>query len=93
MSYIHRLDDIDSQLLNSRLLKLFLTPFLSDSTSKSKSASIAKCRAWITLISMYPKNINDVILPFLSFAFGNHITSKAVSTTTACEYILTIAGD
>ncbi|CAF3923293.1 unnamed protein product [Rotaria magnacalcarata] len=83
MSYIHRLDDIDSQLLNSRLLKLFLTPFLSDSTSKSKSASIAKCRAWITLISMYPKNINDVILPFLSFAFGNHITSKTVSTTTA----------
>ncbi|CAF4116771.1 unnamed protein product [Rotaria magnacalcarata] len=76
-------DDIDSQLLNSRLLKLFLTPFLSDSTSKSKSASIAKCRAWITLISMYPKNINDVILPFLSFAFGNHITSKAASTTTA----------
>ncbi|CAF0968643.1 unnamed protein product, partial [Rotaria magnacalcarata] len=70
--------------------KLFLTPFLSDSTSKSKSASIAKCRAWITLISMYPKNINDVILPFLSFAFGNHITSKAASTTTACEYILTI---
>ncbi|CAF2159817.1 unnamed protein product [Rotaria magnacalcarata] len=42
---------------------------------------------------MYPKNINDVILPFLSFAFGNHITSKAASTTTACEYILTIAGD
>jgi len=76
-------DDIHQQQLYNRLLKLFLTPFLPDYTSKSKSASISKCHAWITLISIYPKNINDVILPFLSFAFGNHISSKIKSTTTA----------
>ncbi|CAF0869214.1 unnamed protein product [Adineta steineri] len=83
MSHIHQSDDIDPQQLNNRLLKLFLTPFLSDCTSKSKSASISKCHAWITLISIYPKNIHDIILPFLSFAFGNHISSKTLSTTTA----------
>ncbi|CAF5135035.1 unnamed protein product, partial [Rotaria sp. Silwood1] len=83
MLHIHKFDDVDTQQLNNRLLKLFLTPFLSDSTSKSKSASISKCHAWITLISIYPKNINDIILPFLSFAFGNHISSKINSTTTA----------
>lgn len=83
MSHVHNLDDIDHQQLNNRLLKLFLTPFLADYTSKSKSASISKCYAWVTLISIYPKNIHDVILPFLAFAFGNHITSKTNSTTTA----------
>ncbi|UJR27488.1 hypothetical protein I4U23_008773 [Adineta vaga] len=83
MSHVHRSDDIDIQQLNHRLLKLFLAPFLPDYTSKSKSASISKCQAWITLISIYPKNINDIILPFLSFAFGNHLTSKTISTTTA----------
>lgn len=83
MSYIHRLDDIDPHIIKNRLLKLFLTPFIPDSTSKSKSASISKCQAWVTLISIYPKNINDILLPFLSFAFGNHIKSKADSTTTA----------
>ena len=64
-------------------MKLFLTPFLSDSTSKSKSASISKCHAWIILISIYPKNLPEVILPFLSFAFGNHLASNTISTTTA----------
>jgi len=83
MLHIHQFDDIDHQQLNNRLLKLFLTPFLSDSTSKSKSASISKCHAWITLISIYPKNVNDIILPFLSFAFGNHLSSNTISTTTA----------
>jgi hypothetical protein len=83
MLHIHQIDDIDQQQLNNRLLKLFLTPFLSDTTSKSKSASISKCYSWITLISIYPKNIYDIILPFLSFAFGNHISSNTISTTTA----------
>ena len=83
MSHIHHSDDIDSQQLNTRLLKLLLAPFLSDCASKSKSASISKCHAWLTLISLYPKNLNDIILPFLSFAFGNHISSKSISTTTA----------
>jgi hypothetical protein len=80
MIHTHQLDDIDPQQLNNRLLKLFLTPFLTDSTSKSKSASIAKCHAWMKLISIYPTNLHDVILPFLSFAFGNHFS---ISTTTA----------
>jgi len=68
-------DDIHQQQLYNRLLKLFLTPFLPDYTSKSKSASIAKCQAWLILVSAYPTHINDVVLPFLSFAFG-----KTVST-------------
>jgi Trp operon repressor len=81
MLHIHQYNDIDN---HQRLLKLFLTPFLSDYTSKSKSASISKCHSWITLISIYPKNLNDVILPFLSFSFGNnHLSSNTNSTTTA----------
>lgn len=64
-------------------MKLFLLPFLSDSTSKSKSASISKCHAWLNLISFYPTHVSDVILPFLSFAFGKHTLSKSSSTTTA----------
>ena len=78
MLHFHHLDDTEN-----RLLKLFLTPFLSDSTSKSKSASISKCHAWIVLISIYPTNLHDVILPFLSFAFGDHLSSNTVSMTTA----------
>jgi hypothetical protein len=86
MSHIYRSDlnlnndDIHQQQLYNRLLKLFLTPFLPDYTSKSKSASIAKCRAWIVLVSAYPVHIDDVLLPFLSFAFGSHTSSKIVST-------------
>jgi len=82
MSHIYRSDynlnhdDIHQQQLHNRLLKLFLTPFLPDYTSKSKSASIAKCRAWLILISAYPTHIDDVILPFLSFAFGNQKTGS-----------------
>ena len=76
MLHIHCLVNNDSQQFNHRLLKIFLKPFLIDSTSKSKSASISKCHSWITLISIYPKNIHDIILPFLSFAFGHHITSE-----------------
>jgi hypothetical protein len=83
LSHVHHSDDIDPQQLNNRLLKVFLTPFLSDSTSKSKSASISKCHAWIKLISIYPKNLHEIILPFLSFAFGKHLSSKSLSTTTA----------
>lgn len=80
MSHIYRCDchpnhdDLHQQQLYNRLLKLFLTPFLSDSTSKSKSASIAKCRAWAILVNAYPTHLDDVILPFLSFAFAS--TSK-----------------
>lgn len=91
ISHLHQLDDLDQPSIQMRLLKLFLTPFLSDSTSKSKSASISKCHAWTSLISFYPKNVSEVILPFLSFAFGNELTSKASSTTTAwwpeCRHI------
>ncbi|CAF0982498.1 unnamed protein product [Rotaria sp. Silwood1] len=82
MSHIYRSDlnlhndDIHQQQLYNRLLKLFLTPFLPDYTSKNKSASIAKCRAWLILLSAYPTHIDDVVLPFLSFAFGYHMTSK-----------------
>ncbi|CAF1620401.1 unnamed protein product, partial [Adineta ricciae] len=83
MSHVHHSEDIDNPHLNQRLLKLFLAPFLPDYTSKSKSASISKCQAWIALISIYPKNLNEIILPFLSFAFGNHLTLKTLSTTTA----------
>ena len=83
IAHLHRLDDLDQPAIQTRLLKLFLTPFLSDSTSKSKSASISKCHAWTSLISFYPKNVSEVILPFLSFAFGNELTSKVTSTTTA----------
>ncbi|CAF2254512.1 unnamed protein product [Rotaria magnacalcarata] len=88
MSHIYRSDlnlhndDVHQQQLYNRLLKLFLTPFLPDYTSKSKSASIAKCHAWLILVSTYPKHIDDVLLPFLSFAFGYHISSKIVSTPT-----------
>lgn len=80
---IHQLEEFESSQLNTRLLKLFLAPFLSDSTSKSKSASISKCHAWIKLISVYPTNVHDVILPFLSFAFGDHLSLNTISTTTA----------
>ena len=84
ISHLHQTDDFDLQSsTNNRLLKLFLNPFLSDSTSKSKSASISKCHAWLTLIAFYPKNVTDIVLPFLSFAFGNHLASKSSSTTTA----------
>ena len=90
MSHIYRsdinlnnTDDLHQQQLYNRLLKLFLTPFLPDYTSKSKSASIAKCRAWLVLVSAYPTHIDDVLLPFLSFAFGNHTSCKIISTTTA----------
>jgi hypothetical protein len=91
MSHIYRSDlklnnsndDFHHQQLYNRLLKLFLTPFLPDYTSKSKSASIAKCRAWLVLVSAYPTHIDDVLLPFLSFAFGNHTSYKIISTTTA----------
>lgn len=75
MSHIYRSDfnlhhdDLHQQQLYNRLLKLFLTPFLPDNTSKSKSASIAKCRAWLVLVSTYPTHFDDVLLPFLSFAF------------------------
>lgn len=48
----------------------------------SKSASISKCHAWLILISFYPKNVNDIILPFLSFAFGKDLSSNSGSTTT-----------
>ncbi|CAF4336352.1 unnamed protein product, partial [Rotaria sp. Silwood2] len=88
MSHIYRSDlnlhndDIHQQQLYNRLLKLFLTPFLPDYTSKNKLASIAKCRAWLILVSAYPKHIDDVVLPFLSFAFGYHISSKTVSAPT-----------
>ena len=87
MSYLYHSElklhheDIHQQQLCNRLLKLFLTPFLPDYTSKSRSASISKCRAWLILVSVYPTHINDVILPFLSFAFGNHISYKTNSTT------------
>ena len=80
---IHQLEEFESSQLNTRLLKLFLAPFLSDSTSKSKSASISKCHSWIKLISVYPTNVHDVILPFLSFAFGDHLSLNTISTTTA----------
>jgi hypothetical protein len=76
MSHIYRSDlnlnhdDMHQQQLYNRLLKLFLTPFLPDYTSKSKSASIAKCRAWLILVSAYPTHMEEVILPYLSFAFG-----------------------
>ena len=84
MLQIQKFDDGEVQQINQRLLKLFLSPFLSDSTSKSKSASIAKCHAWIVLISIYPQNVHEIILPFLSFAFGNHLPSTtSVATTTA----------
>ena len=86
MSHIYRSDcnpnqdDLHQQQLYNRLLKLFLTPFLSDSTSKSKSASIAKCRAWSILVNAYPTHLDDVILPFLSFAYGNPSSaSKTIS--------------
>ena len=69
-------DDLHQQQLYNRLLKLFLTPFLPDYTSKSKSASIAKCRAWLILVLAYPTHLEDVILPFLSFAFGNQSSTK-----------------
>ncbi|CAM4900250.1 unnamed protein product [Rotaria socialis] len=88
MSHIYRSDlnlhhdDVHQQQLYNRLLKLFLTPFLPDYTSKSKSASIAKCHAWLILVSTYPKHIDDVLLPFLSFAFGYHISSKVASMST-----------
>lgn len=84
MSHIYRSDgqlkhdDLHQQQLHNRLLKLFLTPFLSDSTSKSKSASIAKCRAWLILAMAYPTHVDDVILPFLAFAFGNQSSSKTI---------------
>ena len=87
MSYLYRSDlklhheDIHQQQLYNRLLKLFLTPFLPDYTSKSRSASISKCRAWLVLISVYPMHIDNVILPFLSFAFGYHTSCKTNSTT------------
>ncbi|CAF0942179.1 unnamed protein product [Rotaria sordida] len=87
MSHIYRSDlnlhndDIHQQQLYNRLLKLFLTPFLPDNTSKNKSASIAKSRAWLILVSTYPTHIDDVILPFLSFTFGYNISSKILSTT------------
>ena len=81
--HIQKFDENEVQQLNPRLLKLFLSPFLPDSTSKSKSASIAKCHAWIILISIYPQNVHDVILPFLAFAFGNHLSSTTMATTTA----------
>ena len=71
---LNNTDDLHQQQLYNRLLKLFLTPFLPDYTSKSKSASIAKCRAWLVLVSAYPTHIDDVLLPFLSFAFGTHIS-------------------
>ena len=77
MSHIYRSDmqqhqdDFHQQQLSNRLLKLFLTPFLPDNTSKSKSASIAKCRAWLVLVAAYPTHIDDVLLPFFSFAFGS----------------------
>ena len=83
MSHIYRSDlnlnrdtAHQQQQLYNRLLKLFLTPFLPDYTTKSKSASIAKCRAWTVLVSAYPTHIDDVILPFLSFAFGNRFQTK-----------------
>ncbi len=114
MSHIYRSDinlnndDIHQQQLYNRLLKLFLTPFLPDYTSKSKSASIAKCRAWLILVSSYPTHIDDVLLPFLSFAFGNHTSCKTTTSWwSECrkigvqclhdilnnEYIIKTAGD
>ena len=87
ISHIHRSDlnqhndNIHEQQLYNRLLKLFLTPFLPDYTSKSKSASLAKCRAWLILVLIYPTHVNDVLIPFLSFAFGYHISS--ISTVTS----------
>ena len=75
-------DDLHQQQLSNRLLKLFLTPFLPDNTSRSKSASMAKCRAWLVLLSAYPTHIDDVLLPFLAFAFGNFTSCKTSSTVT-----------
>jgi hypothetical protein len=69
MSHIYRSDDIHQQVVVNRLLKLFLTPFLPDNTSKNTAASIAKCRAWLVLLSAYPTHVDDVLLPFLSFTF------------------------
>jgi hypothetical protein len=78
--YLHQSTDLDQQVNNTRLLKLLLIPLLADTTSNSKLASIEKCHAWLTLISFNPTNVSDVILPFLSFAFGHHQLS---TTTTA----------
>ena len=75
-------DDTYQQQLYNRLLKLFLTPFLPDYTSKSKSASIAKCRAWLILVSAYPTHVDDVLLPFLSFAFGSYTFARIPPTAT-----------
>ncbi|CAF1214281.1 unnamed protein product [Adineta ricciae] len=89
MSHIYRSDlnlnqdDTHQQQLYNRLLKLFLTPFLPDYTAKSKSASIAKCRAWLILVSVYPTHIDDVLLPFLAFAFGHQTSTKTSTTNTA----------
>ncbi|UJR21601.1 hypothetical protein I4U23_024683 [Adineta vaga] len=89
MSHIYRSDlnlnhdDTHQQQLYNRLLKLFLTPFLPDYTSKSKSASIAKCRAWLILVSSYPTHIDDVLLPFLAFAFGHQTSGKTPPTNTS----------
>ncbi|CAF3910036.1 unnamed protein product [Adineta steineri] len=93
MSHIYRSDlnlnndDTHQQQLYNRLLKLFLTPFIPDNTSKSKSASIAKCRAWVILVSSYPTHIDDVLLPFLSFAFGTQLTCKTISWWSECRKI------
>ena len=84
-------DDLHQQQLSTRLLKLFLTPFLPDNTSKSKSASIAKGRAWLVLLAAYPTHVDDVLLPFLAFAFGNFSPCKASSAVASwwpeCRHI------
>ena len=70
-------DEFDHQHVDTRLLNCIIRPFLIDSTSASRPASISKCQAWANLLPAFAKHITDVLLPFLSFAFGQH---RAVDT-------------
>ena len=70
-------DEVEPQQIDTRLLTCVIRPFLGDSTSASRPGTISKCQAWANLLPAFPKHITDVLLPFLSFAFGEH---RAVDT-------------